>query len=550
MLGQPRLKFAFRCGDDILTATGSGDEVEFTVEYSENSYKLWVLAHKEIVPLICELRYKYQYPAGSTAFAGGFQSWTHTREYGADEVQKGLRFPVRYGAARKFAAAFGDYDFATYDNKKGDCHSFYYTYVRDREDFTFAGSLDESQGYTVFYHSRDRKELKVAKDLEGLTLRAGERYKLYDLYFCKGSQDEVFDAYFSRLGIDKPREKKLCGYTSWYNLFGKIDEKSVMRDLDGLAKADLGATIFQIDDGYQAAVGDWLETDGAKFPSGMKKLADEIHARGFKAGLWLAPYLCARNSKVAKEHPDWLVKKNGRPVIGNVGWGGAYVLDSTNKEVKEYLKKVFDTVLGEWGYDMVKLDFLYAAAMYPAANKTRGELMQDAMKFLRARVGKKWLLACGVPLFSAFGTCDFCRVGSDVDLSFKERIFSKLTNNEIVSTYNAVTSSAFRHHLNGRAFVCDPDVFFMRDDNLKFSASQKELLARFNSVVGGVLFVSDDAGKYSEEQKKAVREAFSRDAVVSDVRYDSKDVITVNYTESGEPRILRFNVRNGRIFSC
>lgn len=550
MLGQPGLKFAFRCGDDILTATASRDEVEFTCEYSENGYRLWVLAHKDVTPLICELRYDYAYPAGSTVYAGGYQSWTHSREYGKNDVQKGLRLPVRYGVARKYAAAFGDYDFATYSLREGDCHSFYYTYVRDKDELDFAGSLDESRGYTVFYHNRDGKQIKVVKDVEGLFIRAGERYKLFDLCFCKGGRNEVFDYYFSKLGLDKPRESRMCGYTSWYNLFGKIDENTIMRDLEGLKKADIGATVFQIDDGWQSAVGDWKEIREDKFPSGMKKAADKIHARGFKAGLWLAPFLCAKNSKVAKERPDWLVKRNGRPVIGNVGWGGAYVLDPTLPEVKEYLKEVFDKVLREWGFDMVKLDFLYAAAMYPAGGRTRGELMTDAMKFLRACVGEKLLLGCGVPLFPAFGTCDFCRVGSDVDLSFKERIFSKLTNNEIVSTYNAMTSSAFREHLNGRAFVCDPDVFFLRKNNLKFKAEQKKLLATFNSIVGGVLFVSDDAGEYGEEERELAKSCFARKVEVKDVRYASKDVIEISYREGGEDKALRFNVRNGKILKA
>lgn len=549
MLENPVLKFAFRCGDDILTASGSRDEVEFTCEYSQNGYRLWVLAHKDIVSLICELRYKYDYPAGSTVYAGGYQSWTHSREYGAHEIQKGLRLPVRYGFARKYASVFGDYDFATYSLREGDCHSFYYTYVRDKDEISFAGSLDESRGYTVFYHNRDGGQIKVVKDLEGLTLRAGERYKLFDLYFCKGGRNQVFDAYFEKLGTGKPREKRLCGYTSWYNLFGKIDEQSVMRDLDGLKNAGVGAQIFQIDDGYQAAVGDWLETKAEKFPSGMKKLCDEIHARGFRAGIWLAPYLCAKNSRVAAEHPDWLVCKDGKPVIGNVGWGGAYVLDPTNEGVREYLSKVFDVVLNEWGYDMVKLDFLYAAAMFPKDGKTRGELMTGSMKFLRACVGEKWLLGCGVPLFPAFGTCDFCRVGSDVDLSFRERIFSKLTNNEIVSTYNAMTSSAFRQHLDGRAFVCDPDVFFLREKNLKFTKRQKKLLAKFNSLVGGVLFVSDNAAEYGEEEKALARECFGRQATVSDVRYAAKNVIEIIYEENGEKKALRFNAVDGRVFA-
>lgn len=198
---------------------------------------------------------------------------------------------------------------------------------------------------------------------------------------------------------------------------------------------------------------------------------------------------------------------------------------------------------------MVKLDFLYAAAMFPKDGKTRGELMTSAMKFLRACVGEKWLLGCGVPLFPAFGTCDFCRVGSDVDLSFRERIFSRITNNEIVSTYNAMTSSAFRQHLDGRAFVCDPDVFFLRKGNLKFNDAQKKLLAKFNSIVGGVLFVSDDAGEYGEEEKAIARQCFARDVTVSDVRYAAKDVVEIKYTQDGVLRVFRFNLRTGRILA-
>ena len=55
-------------------------------------------------------------------------------------------------------------------------------------------------------------------------------------------------------------------------------------------------------------------------------------------------------------------------------WGGFYALDIYNEEVRQYLKKVFDTVLNTWGYDMVKLDFLYACCIIPYNNKSRGEI--------------------------------------------------------------------------------------------------------------------------------------------------------------------------------
>ena len=71
-------------------------------------------------------------------------------------------------------------------------------------------------------------------------------------------------------------------------------------------------------------------------------------------------------------------------------------------------------------------------------------------------------------------------------------------NNELPSAQNAINNSMFRRHLNDRAFLNDPDVFFLRDHNLTFTWEQKLLLAKINNLFGRVLFVSDDAGEYSE----------------------------------------------------
>jgi alpha-galactosidase len=54
--------------------------------------------------------------------------------------------------------------------------------------------------------------------------------------------------------------------------------------------------------------------------------------------------------------------------------------------------------LNEWGYHMVKLDFLYSVCLIPTKTKTRGQIMTEAMKFLRECVGDKLILGCGVPL--------------------------------------------------------------------------------------------------------------------------------------------------------
>ena len=59
----------------------------------------------------------------------------------------------------------------------------------------------------------------------------------------------------------------------------------------------------------------------------MKYIANAVHEKGLLAGLWLAPFSCARDSKVAKEHPEWLVKNSkGKPALGSIIWG-AYIID-------------------------------------------------------------------------------------------------------------------------------------------------------------------------------------------------------------------------------
>ena len=49
--------------------------------------------------------------------------------------------------------------------------------------------------------------------------------------------------------------------------------------------ADLGFEMFHIDAGWFRGVGDWYP-DPKKFPHGLQPIADEIHARGLKFGLW------------------------------------------------------------------------------------------------------------------------------------------------------------------------------------------------------------------------------------------------------------------------
>ncbi len=69
-----------------------------------------------------------------------------------------------------------------------------------------------------------------------------------------------------------------------------------------MATEQLPLQLFQIDDGYQRAWGDWLALDTAKFPTkSMRDLVELVRAQGLRPGLWLAPVAVDKHSRVAAE---------------------------------------------------------------------------------------------------------------------------------------------------------------------------------------------------------------------------------------------------------
>lgn len=546
-----RLKYSL-AGAVYETVGYSGPHFSVITVNDESGVKLTLIPSRPITLISASLEFWHEYEKNEKFFVNGYQSWTTSGEMSAEDIYRGttpLAGVTKY--TKDMAITSGDYAFTRYEPRPGFFHSFTYTYLRRGDELEFFGSLSERNGYTVFYSDMEKHIFSVEKDVEGLTI--SEPYEMFDIVRFVGGYDEVFDKYFAAMSLPaKKRVDRLTGYTSWYNYFQKIDENIILRDLKGLSRARESVNIFQIDDGYEPFVGDWLDYNGRDFPNGMKTIADAVHREGYLAGIWLAPFNVQRGkSRILKEHPDWLIRNpDGKPQLGCVAWGGAYTLDIYNPEVREHLKKVFDTVLNDWGYDMVKLDFLYSQCRTPRDNKTRGTIMCEAMDFLRECVGDKLILGCGVPLGPAFGVVDACRISCDVDLSYGGKFYNSMSiNNELPSAQNAINNSMFRRHLNGRAFLNDPDVFFLRDHNLTFTWEQKLLLAKINNLFGRVLFVSDDAGEYSEAELEVLKETFREsDAKILDVkcvgaRADGN--YEIKFIENGEEKLLYFNLFTG-----
>lgn len=441
---------------------------------------------------------------GEKAFFNGYQSWSWCPEVGAKSRQRGVKH-IPKPLLKKYAFdRYGDYHFVDYPGHPGCFHGFSYGYFRQGEHYRLFASLDERPGYTVFSYDVRSGVLTVTRDCAGVR-HPGGRFSAFDLYFAEGSECAVFDGWFAAMHCRPRTAAPLAGYTSWYNRYEAITEQDVKNDLHECRALLHPGDLFQIDDGWEPTVGDWLEPDKAKFPGGMKALSDEIHKSGFISGLWLAPFACTERSRVYQQHPDWLLKKDGKPWKAGGNWGGFYALDIDVPAVQDYLKQVFDRVLNQWGYDLVKLDFLYAAAPFGSDHESRAGRMQRAMELLRGWCADKRILGCGVPLMPAFGLVDYCRIGCDVSLSWDDKWYMRLFHRERVSTSHSLDNTRCRRQLSGRAFGNDPDVFFLRDENCCLTPAQKDCLAETNARYGQVLLISDNPGAYTPQMREKYR---------------------------------------------
>ncbi len=579
--GKAELEYAASSDKVKITVSGGPDVMTVTADCSE----------PVTFSNFC-LTIDRNFAGDSRIFVNGYQSWTDCMEYPAGAKQYAPTPLMRrfiYGpVAKKIGfSASGDYNFYKPSHAAGRFYGFSYGYVRTGDVFELIGSLSDRTGYTILDFDTVHGKLRVTVDLEGKHFSNGENV-ICKLAVFRGCYDEVFDKYFEALNVSCRPCPLRKGYTTWYNYYANIDSEIIVRDLEALSDcgkrakdaqkngimpdvpfSQCKADVFQIDDGYQHAVGDWLriksdfyhvlndiradqsaenntQAEKLDVKDGLKPVAKMIHDKNMLAGLWLAPFAVTPLSEIFRQHKDWLISdKKGRPVRAGVNWGGFYALDIYNEEVRAHLKNVFDVVLNQWGFDLVKLDFLYAAAFMPYNGKCRAEIMYDAMDFLRECVGDKLILGCGVPLMPAFGKVDYCRIGQDISLKWHKKNYDV---REGVSTSHAIANSAFRRHLDGRAFGNDPDVFLLRNENLNMTFKQKTALAEINKLFGSVLFTSDNVAEYNDLQFSALRHVFDgKRAKIVDVSMDASHNLTVRYDYGDGEKTLRVALYSGAI---
>jgi alpha-galactosidase len=225
------------------------------------------------------------------------------------------------------------------------------------------------------------------------------------------------DGFAAAAGVG-PLRPPPTAWCSWYHYFERVTQADIEENLHAIETLGLDIDVVQIDDGYQAEIGDWLLFSD-RFPS-LAAEVDSIRAAGRRAGIWVAPFLVGERSVLAREHPDWLVS-GASP---GTGWGDQQLaaLDVTSPGAEAYLREVFGT-FRDLGIDYFKIDFVYAGAMEgrrARADVPGVEAYRQGLRIIREAIGPDaYLLGCGAPILPSVGLVDAMRVGPDIAHHFE-----------------------------------------------------------------------------------------------------------------------------------
>jgi alpha-galactosidase len=450
----------------------------------------------------------------------GYQSWSGTRvqRLGETDLDPAFSFlrvlhtDPRHPAAGRSGVVRSDLFTALKNARSGEILCL-----------GFVSSAD-SLGAVLVRHDEERLlALDATCDFDNVVLPPGGRLVSESLWMAAGRDEQaLLERWAETLGRTmkaRTDDSSPVGWCSWYEDFGRVNEDAVLRNLDAVSRIEGGLPFdyVMVDDGWQKSIGDWLEWNG-KFPHGMPQLAEHIRSRALHPGIWLAPFLARPESDVFRSHRDWFVRAPGGgplPAAWNPAWGWrrpAYALDTTKPAVQEWLAELARALVHDWGYPILKLDFLFAAAL-PGEREdggaTRAQALRRGLEAIRAGAGDEaFLIGCGCPLGPAVGVVDAMRIGPDVAPHWTNWLSrGPLRGRHGVATLHALRSVLLRSFLHRRLWLNDPDCILARAARSRLSLEEVRTLATAVGLSGGLFVVGDRIDRLPDDRLAVLRTA-------------------------------------------
>jgi alpha-galactosidase len=337
------------------------------------------------------------------------------------------------------------------------------------------------------------KSIQVVIDTEGLALEPDKTWELEEFMFTAGpNRNGLLALLAERIAANHlpPRPAEVpTGWCSWYCFGPRVKAEQVLANVAAAAKSAPALKYVQIDDGYQPAMGDWLEP-GPAFGGGVRDVLRSIKAKGCEPAIWVAPFIAEKDSKLFQQHPDWFIKDaDGKPLgadrVTFPGWrrGPWFALDGTHPDVQKHLEQLFRTLREDWGCTYFKLDANFWGAMHGGKfhdpNATRIEAYRRGMQAIRRGAEDCFLLGCNHPIWPSFGLIHGSRSSGDI-----RRAWQTFTR--------TARMNLSRNWQNARLWWNDPDCVLLTGE-----LSEAEYLFHCTAIyaTGGMILSGDDLTK-------------------------------------------------------
>ena len=256
-----------------------------------------------------------------------------------------------------------------------------------------------------------------------------------------------------------------------------------------------------------------------QFPEGMKKLADDLRALGFRPGLWM-PLYGTGDKAFHDAHRDlFLHDADGKPIDC---WNGLYMLDTTNPDALELLRRLTRTASREWGYEFFKFDgmantprkFERPEIRARFRNPSDSNWFDGSVKALREGIGNdRIMLGC---MGDFTGTeaqyLDASRLGSDVVGCYHGlgENYNPLSNSNwaqmpvkwknILHQAECTFTQIF---VNNIMFYTDPDTLLV---GYTLEKHEAEVMATIIGLPGQLMFAGDKLGTLQYDRMKMIQQ--------------------------------------------
>ena len=146
--------------------------------------------------------------------------------------------------------------------------------------------------------------------------------------------------------------------------------------------ARMGAEVFIIDAGWACPPAfpiDWGGCNGRNRPDpdrypngGLMRLRDACHELGMKFGMWVEIERLGERSPVYAAHPEWRARNK-------FGEQSAGFLDLTVPEAAAWARSELARMIGEYGMDLLRVDYNVSAGDYFALRDTAGSGIRECI---------------------------------------------------------------------------------------------------------------------------------------------------------------------------